>query len=117
MGEKPVTAEDIAIWFREAIAAGHYVNLADWIRLRSLDPAVQAKIDALDSEEASKVYEALGWVERDFETTGTVSQEAIEAFAKTARRMAEFMPILFPSDLKMAGEKFMANPTPKKPKK
>jgi hypothetical protein len=51
-------------------------------------------------------------VVRDFETTGKVSEEAIAAFSKTARRMIEFMPILG-GDLRKAGELYLANPTRK----
>ena len=103
-------------WFQAEVDAGHYVNLAKWLQLRVEQPEVMAKIDALGSDDAAAVYGGVEGVLRDFANTGTVSDAAIENFAKTARRMAEFMPILLPSDLKKAGELFMANPNqPSKP--
>lgn len=110
MSEEPVSAEGWWAWVQEQIAAGHVVNLADWIQFRIRQPEVMAKIDGLGSEEAAKVYEGVEWVLHDFRNTGTVSDAAIKNFAKIARRMLGFMPILFLSALKKADALFKANP-------
>ena len=55
----------------------------------------------------------------DYDTTGKVSPAAIKAFAVGPRRMVEFMPVVFPSQLEKPEETLMANPNlpPEDPEK
>jgi len=93
------------------------LNLVEWVRARAAQPKVAAAIDALGPAQAAEVREGIRAVLSDYGATRTVSPAAIKAFAVGPRRMVEFMPVVFPSQLAKPEETLMANPNrpPKEP--
>jgi hypothetical protein len=84
------------------LRTGELIPIVQWLFVRIEQPEIRAKIDGLPAAHSEKVVATIARVAQEWETHGSVSEEAVQEFAKNGWWLPEVLPFLPPELRKRA---------------